>query len=81
MAQLYKQNNIPKLVSYTIMQQPTKHIEYINWCASLPKQNLEPKLLNTTRQPNIITQLQNYEMATKTPIQAFEFLIQLKKML
>jgi len=80
-------NTTPKLLCYTITQQPIKQINYINWCANLPRQNaqpiqiIQPNTNSTTMQTNIITPLQNFEMATKTPIQAFEFLIQLKKML
>jgi hypothetical protein len=79
-------NTTPKLLCYTITQQPIKQINYINWCANLPRQNaqpiqiIQPNLNNITMQTKIINQLQNFEMATKTPIQAFEFLIQLKKM-
>lgn len=76
-------NTTPKLLCYTITQHPIKQINYINWCANLPRQNVQPIQLNTNStimQNNIITQLQNFDMATKTPIQAFEFLIQLKKM-
>ena len=82
-----KVKTTPKLLCYTITQQPIKKINYINWCANLPRQNkqpiqiIQPNTTNTIMQTNIITQLQNFEMATKTPIQAFEFLIQLKKML
>lgn len=74
------ENSIPQLICYTIKQQPIKQKEYINWCASLPNQN-QPITLKTNRHTNIITQLQNFEMATTTPIQAFEFLLQLKKTL
>ena len=70
-------NTTPKLLCYTITQQPIKQINYINWCANLPRQNaqpiqiIQPNTTNATNQTNIITQLQNFEMATKTPIQAF----------
>lgn len=75
------ENTTTKLLCYSITQQPIKQINYINWCANLPRQNAQPNLNNITMQTNIINQLQNFDMATKTPLQAFEFLRQLKKML
>jgi hypothetical protein len=73
-------NTASNLCCYTITQQSIKPTNYINWCANLPRPNAQP-IQTIKPYTNIRTQLKNFDMAIKTPIEAFEFLIQLKKML
>lgn len=54
---------------YTITQKNNNPKKYTNWCASLPKQKVPIIKIKRTE---IIKQLQNFEMANKTPIEAFE---------
>jgi len=77
---LPNKNATTQIVSYTIKQHFINTVAYTNWCASFSKQKMQTPVTNTV-QASIITALQNFNIAIKTPMQAFEFLIQLKKMI
>lgn len=79
-ALLHKNTNT-QLVSYTIEQHSISATKYIGWCASFPKQKLQTSVRGVVQTNKIIAALQNFDITVNTPIQAFEFLVQLKKML
>lgn len=77
---LPNKNTTTQIVSYKIEKHFINTVAYINWCASFPKKKMQTPVINTV-QTSIIIALQNFNITIKTPIQAFEFLVQLKKMM